>query len=309
MEHESPAVAFPTPVEQPLAHVPRRVVSLVPSVTESLFDLDLGDRLIAVTDYCIHPAQGVASLPKMGGTKNPDLERIIALRPDLVLLNDEENRREDAQALHNAGIPIWVSGPRSIFDTLNLLWDIMTVFDHGVMSARVREIERAYDYQKAAAQVMIPARVFVPIWRDPWMTFNRDTYAHDVLRVCGGLNVFADRERRFPLAADLGEAQALPDDDPRVTGRDRRYPRITLEEVQQAQPDIVLLPSEPYAFGEADAQTMYELNIPAAHRNQIYLVDGSLLTWHGTRVAYALRDLPGVLQGASQPHDSTDDSR
>lgn len=308
MEEQSQAATFPTPVEQPLASVPRRVVSLVPSLTESLFDLDLGDRLIAVTDFCIHPAQGVAALPKIGGTKNPDIERIISLQPDLVLLNDEENRREDAQALHNAGIPIWVSGPRTIFDALNLLWNIMAVFDHGVMSARVREIERAYDYQQAAAQVMPPVRVFVPIWRDPWMTFNRDTYAHDVLRVCGGQNVFADRERQFPLAADLGEADALPDDDPRVANRDRCYPRITLQEIRQAQPEIVLLPSEPYAFDKTDARMMYELDIPAAHHNQIYLVDGSLLTWHGTRVAYALRDLPGVLQGASQPHDS-DDSR
>ncbi len=274
-----------------------RVVSLVPSLTESLFDLDLGDRLVAITDYCTHPPDKVKSLLTIGGTKNPDIARIIDLDPDLVLLNDEENRREDAETLYSAGIPIWVTGPRTVFDVLNLLWNIMAVFDHAVMSTRVREIERAYDYSLAASEAARPARVFAPIWRDPWMTFNKDTYAHNVLRVCGGQNVFAARERRFPLEADLGQADPLPNDDPRVAGRDRRYPRITLEEVVAAQPELVLLPDEPYAFGASDAAELSHLDIPAAHHNRIYQIDGSLLTWHGTRVAYALRDLPGLLMG------------
>lgn len=280
--------------ESPVEGVPQRVVSLVPSLTESLFDLDLGDRLIAITDYCTRPAGRVDALPKVGGTKNPDIARIISLRPDLVLLNDEENRREDAGALQAAGVPIWVTGPRTVFEALNLLWTLMDVFDHPVMVPRVREIERAYDYSLAASRAAEPVRVFVPIWRDPWMTFNRDTYMHDLLRVCGALNVFADRERRFPLAADLGQAEPLPDDDPRVAGRDRRYPRITLDEVVAAQPDMVILPDEPYLFSDADADELRALDIPAAHHGRIVHIDGSLLTWHGTRVAYALRDLPSL---------------
>jgi ABC-type Fe3+-hydroxamate transport system substrate-binding protein len=273
-------------------------VSLVPSMTESLFDLDLGERLIAVTDYCVRPANGVKSLQKVSGTKNPDIDLIYHLEPDLVLLNDEENRREDAEALQAASIPVWVTGPRTVFDALNLLWDIMHVFDHTVMVPRVREIERAYDYTLNAAQAMPSVSVFAPIWCDPWMTFNADTYPHDVLRVCGGQNVFAARERQFPLAADLGQAEPLPDDDPRVIGRDRRYPRITLDEVVEAQPEIVLLSSEPYPFSSDDAELIQALDIPAAQNGQIHFVDGSLLTWHGTRVAYALRDLPQLLAGA-----------
>lgn len=292
-------IPYPSPVDHPPQQPPMRVVSLVPSLTESLFDLDLGDRLVAVTEYCVHPADKVNSLLTVGGTKNPDLARIIELAPDLVLLNDEENRREDAETLHNAGIPIWVTGPRTVFDALNLLWDIMTVFDHAVMSTRVREIERAYDYSLAASKAARPVRVFVPIWRDPWMTFNKHTYAHDVLRVCGGQNVFAERERQFPLEADLGQAEPLPDDDPRVAGRDRRYPRIPLDEVIAAQPELVLLPDEPYTFSASDVAELRQLDVPAAQHNQIYQIDGSLLTWHGTRVAYALRDLPGLLMGAT----------
>lgn len=276
--------------------VPQRVVSLVPSLTESLFDLDLGDRLIAVTDYCVRPAKGVESLPKVSGPKNPDLDRIINLNPDLVLLNDEENRREDAAALQSANIPVWVTGPRTVFDALNVLWAIMDVFEHTVMVPRVREIERAYDYTLGASRAETPVSVFAPIWRDPWMTFNADTYVHDILRVCGGANVFAGRERQFPLEADLGQTDPLPDDDPRVAGRDRRYPRITLDEVIDAQPDVVLLPDEPYAFDENDAELFWSLDIPAAHTGRIHRVDGSLLTWHGTRIAYALRDLPPLLE-------------
>ena len=120
-----------------------------------------------------------------------DVARIIALRPDLVLLNDEESRREDAEALATAGIPLWVTGPRSVLEAVGLLWQIMDVFDHPLMIPRVREIERAYDYTLAAARASAPVPVFVPIWRDPWMTFSADTYAGDMLRVCGGANVFA----------------------------------------------------------------------------------------------------------------------
>jgi ABC-type Fe3+-hydroxamate transport system substrate-binding protein len=264
--HEQAPRTYVSRAESPVDHPPLRVVSLVPSLTESLFDLDLGDRLIAVTDDCVHPAERIKSLPRVGGTKNPDIAWVIALQPDLVLLNDEENRREDAGALRAASVPTWVTSPRSVFDALNVLWDLMDIFDHPVMIPRVREIERAYDYTLGASRAQIPVRVFTPIGRDPWMTFNADTYAHDVLRVCGGENVFA-RE-------------------------DNRYLPITLDDVVEAQPEIVLLPGGPYPFSEPDADIFRTLDIPAAHNGRIVLIDGTLLTWYGTRVVYALRDLP-----------------
>jgi len=127
------------------------------------------------------------------------------------------------------------------------------------------------------------------------MSFNADTYIHDLLRVCGGTNIFAGRERLYPLAADLGRGEAWPEDDPRWQGRDLRYPRVTWEEVVAHQPDVILLPSEPYAFSEADLPLFEQLDVPAAHQGRIHLVDGSLLTWHGTRLAHALEALPKLI--------------
>jgi ABC-type Fe3+-hydroxamate transport system substrate-binding protein len=140
-----------------------------------------------------------------------------------------------------------------------------------------------------------PCRVFAPIWLDPLMTFNADTYIHDLLRICGAVNVFAERDRSYPLKADLGESEPLNRDDPRIFERDTRYPRVTMEEVQAAQPDMILLPSEPFLFTEEHIPLFAALDIPAARNKQILLVDGSLLTWHGTRLAYALDTLPGLL--------------
>jgi len=274
---DQPSRAYYSRIESPVDYAPRRVVSLLPSMTESLFDLDLGDRLIAVTDYCTRPAHGVKSVPRVGGTRHPDIQRILELQPDLVVMSDEENSREDAETLRAAGIPLWVVSPRTVFDVLNLLWNMMDIFDHAVMVPRVREIERAYDYTLSAARAAAPARVFAPIQRDPWMTFNADTYAHDVLRVCGGDNAFA--------------------------GYEQRYPSLSPDEVALAQPEVVLLPDEPYPFTDADLEAIIALDIPAAHNERIYRIDGSLLTWHGTRVAYALRDLPVLLMARSGEHD------
>lgn len=288
------ASARPRPVE----HIPQRVVSLVPSVTESLFDLDLGDRLIAITDYCVRPAEKVAALRKIGGTKNPDVETIIALRPDLVIMNREENRKADAEALQAADVPIWVATPTTVKQAIDLLWDMMNVFEHAAMTERVHFIDIAYEQTLRATAGLIPVRVFVPIWRDPWMTASRDTYLHDLLATCGAENVFADGDRRIPLATATGTADALPPDDARLENRGMRYPRITLDEVVAAQPDLILLPNEPYAFTEQDGDTLAALDTPAGERGQVYLMDGSLLTWHGTRIAYALQDIPPIIMAA-----------
>jgi len=285
-------------MEAPVSKPPRRVVSLVPSVTESMFDLNLGDRLVGITDYCIYPEAGVARLPRVGGTKNPDIKRIVDLAPELVIANREENRKEDVFAIQEAGIPVWVTFPRTVADAFNLLWNIMHVFDEPAMVPRVRLMEQTMDWVGRISEKKLenhPCRVFVPIWLDPLMTFNADTYAHDLLRICGAINVFAERERQYPLKADLGQIEPLSVDDPRAVGRDTRYPRVTMEEVEAAQPDMILLPSEPFHFTEAHIPLFAALETPASHTGQILLVDGSLLTWHGTRLAYALDTLPGLL--------------
>jgi ABC-type Fe3+-hydroxamate transport system substrate-binding protein len=256
------------PVDQP----PRRVVSLIPSVTESLFDLNLGDRLVAVTDFCIYPEAGIAGLPRIGGPKNPNVQQIIALEPDLVIANQEENRRADVEALQAAGIPVWVTFPRTVSDAINLLWNMMHVFDEASMVPRVRLIEQTLDWIVGISRAHEdnPIRVFVPIWKEPLMTINADTYMHDLLRVCGGWNVFA----------------AVED----------RYPPVTWAAVVEAQPDVILLPSEPFAFTAADQTAFAELDVPAARQGRIHLVDGSYLSWHGTRLAQALNTLPALLE-------------
>lgn len=285
-------------MDVPVKTPPRRVVSLVPSVTESLFDLNLGSRLVAVTDYCIYPKEGTAHLPRIGGTKQIDIARIIDLKPHLVIANQEENSQQDIEALQAAGVPVWLTFPKTVADAFNLLWNIMYVFDEPSMVHRVRLIEQTFDWVQRIGERHLeesPCRVFIPIWLDPLMTFNADTYASDLLRVCGAVNVFAERQRRYPLAADVGQEPALAADDPKVAGRDTRYPRVTLEEVVAAQPDKVLLPSEPFAFDTSHVALFAELDIPAARNGAIILMDGSLLTWHGTRLAYALDTLPNLL--------------
>jgi len=246
---------------------PRRAVSLVPSVTESLVDLDLGGWLIAVTDACTQPPGALDHLPRLGDPAAPDCARAIALEPDLVFISDEITPPDDLETLRQAGLTLWITGPRSVFEMLNLLWDLMHVFDHTAMVPRVQAIERAYDATRSAAQAAPPARVFAATGRDPWRTFGRDTYADDLLRVCGGENVFAAWSKRG----------------------------VTLDDILAAQPEVVLLPSEPGAAYEDDATRLAALDIPAARANRIHRVDMTLLTWAGTRAAYALRDLPALL--------------
>jgi ABC-type Fe3+-hydroxamate transport system substrate-binding protein len=283
----------------PVSVPPRRVVSLVPSLTETLFDLALGHTLVGRTDYCIYPQDKVMSVPSVGGTKNPDIARILALNPDLVMANKEENRKEDVEALRTAGVTVWLTFPKTVQDALNLMWDIMNAFENTLMVPRVRLIEYTYDRLNTMAEtreVTQALPVFVPIWLDPLMTINADTYVHDVLRVCGGTNVFADRERLYPLSADLGQTSPYPAGDSRLLGRDTRYPRVTWEEVIARDPHVILLPSEPFAFDESHVPIFQGLNVKASRDGRIHLVDGSYLTWHGTRVAYAMNELPNVLR-------------
>ncbi|RMH36570.1 MAG: ABC transporter substrate-binding protein [Deltaproteobacteria bacterium] len=266
-----------------LARAPRRVVSLVPSDTETIFALGAGDRLIARTDYCVEPAGSVDGIPTVGGTKNPDVDRIVELAPDLVLANQEENARAPLERLARAGIAVLVAFPRRAGDALAHVARIARALGVEREPAATRLLRRGYAALRAAeaqAASARPLRVFAPIWLDPLMTFCGDTYASDVLRLAGAVNVFSDRTRRYPLAADLGNAAPA---DPGE--RDVRYPRVTLDEVRARAPDVVLLPDEPYAFGPADADRFAALGVPAVP------CDGKDLFWHGARTVDAVERL------------------
>jgi hypothetical protein len=140
-------------------------------------------------------------------------------------------------------------------------------------------------------------RVFAPIWNHPLMTFNQDTFGSDMLAQAGADNAFADRERQYPLAADLGRRSPVAAD--RAAGRDRRYPRVTREEVIARAPDLVLLPDEPYAFGPDDARGFASLDIPAARRGAIRLASGKDLFWYGAWAAAALPRLRALVEELS----------
>lgn len=280
---------------------PRRVVSLVPSLTESLFDLGFGEVVVGITEYCVYPAEQVSKLPRVGGTKNPRLEEILALAPDLVLANREENPRQIVEALQAANIPVWVTFPTTVRAALDILWLLVGLFHNRTAASKLETLEIALGWAQNAFSDSRPLRYFCPIWFDEtsdglpwWMTFNHETYTHDLLRIFGGWNIFADRQRRYPLEADLG----LQDpQDP--AGKDTRYPRVGLNELQKANPEIILLPSEPYSF-EAKHETQIRdllLDSLAVRHNRIVPVDGSLLTWHGTRLGRALQELPALLAG------------
>ena len=166
---------------------PRRLVSLVPSVTEILFDFGRGEQVVALTDYCTEPAAGVAGKTTVGGTKNPDVAAIIDLQPDLVLAVAEENRRVDVDQLAAAGVPVYVFEPRTVRDGIDLLWRVADLLGcRSEVAGRIEAIEHELADTEAVAATRPPVRVFCPIWKDPYMTINHDTYIHAMLAACGG---------------------------------------------------------------------------------------------------------------------------
>jgi ABC-type Fe3+-hydroxamate transport system substrate-binding protein len=298
MEQLQPTVNNPDLSPYPMPewdHPPKRVVSLVPSITESLFDLGFGGSLVGISDYCTQPAGKVGEITRVGGPKNPDIETIKGLAPDLVIGNPEENNRKAVEGLADAGIPVWLVFPKTVQDGLDMLRQFLALYhtDNPVMMVNTLQIGLDYAISAAAAQPRV--RYFCPIWTqqhsgtDWWMSFNDDTYPGDLLKNLGGENVFARRKRKYPLAADLG---LEPTD---LTGeRDDRYPRVTAGEVVEAQPELILLPDDPFQFREEHRQTILRLlaDTPAVQNNRVNFIDGSLLTWYGTRLGKALQALP-----------------
>jgi ABC-type Fe3+-hydroxamate transport system substrate-binding protein len=254
-----------------LTAVPARIVSLVPSWTETLFALGVGPRVVGVTRFCVAPAEEVAPLTKVGGTKNPDFGALLKIEPDLVIANAEENRREDIDRLREAGIAVFVTYPRTVPGAVESILRLGVVLDvEPAATALTREIVLTVSGIEASLGVWMKLRlrVFCPVWKNPWMTFNADTYAHDVLRMLGFKNIFAA----------AGE----------------RYPRVTLEQALEARPDIVLLPDEPYVFGEDDVRELKEA-LPQALGRRVLLVSGRDLHWYGVHMVKGLRALNHIL--------------
>ena len=249
----------------------RRIVCLVPSITETLFALGAGERLVGITDYCIHPENQVRSKAKVGGTKNFLVNKVIELDPDLVIANAEENRKHQVDKLEEAGLSVFVTFPKSIDGCLKMIADMASLTGteraarmilSSIEEARTDALRRGSDQ---------PCRVLCPIWKNPYMTINQDTFVNSVIRNSGGRNIFED-------SAD-------------------RYPEFSLSEAAARRPDVILLPTEPYHFGEADTADFHEMGtgIPAIHNRRIHIVEGELLSWYGPRSARALQVISSLL--------------
>ncbi len=250
----------------------RRIVCLVPSITETLFAFGAGASVAGITDYCVHPAGEVRTKNRVGGTKNIMVEKIIALAPDLVIANAEENRKHQVRKLQEAGLQVFVTFPKTIDDCIRMMENVAALC--GAEEAAVpilRDIARERTEVRAIAPRPPPA-VFCPIWKNPYMTVNRDTFVDAVIREAGGRNIFGDH----------------PD----------RYPTITLDEVDRGRPDVVILPTEPYRFSEADKDDLlvHCAEVPAVQTRRIYVVEGELMSWYGPRVARALTKLSALFR-------------
>jgi len=236
-----------------------RVVSLVPSLTEAVAASAPG-LLAGVTDWCTHPPGLPAA--RTGGTKSPDVAAIVALSPDVVLANEEENRPADLAELRAAGIPVWVTRVRSLPEALSSL--------HRMLTIACRQPRPSWLDDAAAGWKQLPQQpertAIVPIWRRPWMVLGRDTFAGDLLARLGVANVYA--------------------------GHPDRYPRIGIDELRGAGASLVVLPDEPYRFTAADGPEAFP-GIASA------LVSGRHLTWYGPSLADAHALLDRQLRAAA----------
>jgi ABC-type Fe3+-hydroxamate transport system substrate-binding protein len=230
-----------------------RVVSLVPSLTESIAVTAPG-LLVGATQWCTHPA--ALDVARVAGTKNPDVAAVVALRPDLVVANAEENRAADLAALRAAGLAVWVTAPSTLPDAFLSLAAMLRACGLS-RPAWLIAAERAWT--TPTGEGARPRRAFVPIWRRPWMCLGSDTFAGDVLSRLGVENIYADDAAR--------------------------YPRVTLDDVRRRTPGLVVLPDEPYAFTVDEGVEVFgEWGVPVAN------VSGRHLTWYGPSLVEA-RDL------------------
>lgn len=226
-----------------------RIISLVPSLTELLIDLGLKKQLIGRTRFCINPAKHVLEIEIVGGTKNPNIEKIIKLKPDFILANKEENRKEDIDELSKHA-EVHVTEIGTISEALLVIHELGNLFERKLEAGKLISDTNELLENRPKNRLLSTAYL---IWKDPWMTIGKDTYIHDVLDTYRLENVF---------------------------GRRSRYPKTSLEELVEKNPDIILLSSEPYPFKEKHAEELRAV-LPAA---KIELVNGEWFSWYGSRM-------------------------
>ena len=241
-----------------MTNTPKRIISLVPSLTELAIDLGLQKHLVGRTRFCVHPKEKVEEIPIVGGTKNPQLDNIRDLDPEYIIANKEENRPEDIEALSN-DFEVNVTQIATIEDALITVHELGKTFDTSEKAKKlINNIQKALEDRP---QVFKLNTAYL-IWKDPWMTVGRDTYIHDIMDHWKLPNVFAEK---------------------------KRYPKISMDDLKRQNPDLILLSSEPYPFKEKHMAQIEEA-CPAA---RVLLVEGEWFSWYGSRMQHAFKRLNG----------------
>lgn len=236
---------------------PKRIVCLVPSLTELLFDLGLEDSIVGLTKFCIYPFHAKQTKTVVGGTKKVRFDKIKSLEPDIILCNKEENS-EEIVALCSKIANTHVSDIYSIADTLALIEQYGALFNRRIEAKSIRD-KINYQYQKFTQYIHDKPSIKVAyfIWRDPWMAAASKTFIHHLLTLCKFENIYADRER---------------------------YPEVALKKMRlEGDPAVVFLSSEPYPFKEEHA---FEVG-RHAHHSKVVFVDGAFFSWYGSRLIKA----------------------
>lgn len=235
---------------------------MVPSLTELVVWLGAGDRLTGRTRFCTEPGDALRHVPVVGGTKDPEVEAIVAAGPSLVLANKEENRREDIESLRAAGLTVLLTDPNTVVEAASM---VETIGEALACTERAAGLAAEIRAEAARASEHSTSRVFVAVWWRPLMGLGSETFGGDVLRAAGAANVLDGRPR---------------------------YPRVTLDEVREARPDLILLPDEPFRFQQRHLA-------PFAGIAPSHLVDGKLLWWYGPRLPESIRTLRALLGSAT----------
>jgi ABC-type Fe3+-hydroxamate transport system substrate-binding protein len=235
-----------------LPAVPKRIISIVPSQTELLFYLGLDEEIIGITKFCTHPADKFKATTKIGGTKQLDIEKIKALKPDLIIGNKEENEKAQVEALMDI-CPVWISDISNLAGALDMIERVGAVIGKAAEAKTLaKTIQQNFDNLKLPSTNLRAAYL---IWRKPYMVAGKNTFIDHMLQQCGLTNAFADN----------------------------RYPEIDNKALIAANPDVILLSSEPYPFRDKHI-TEFKTLVPTA---KVMLVDGEMFSWYGNRLLYA----------------------
>ena len=238
-----------------LLQTPKRIVSIVPSQTELLYDLGLDEEVIGITKFCIHPDEWFKTKARVGGTKKVDVAKVSALQPDLIIANKEENLKEDIEALQSIA-PVWISDIKTLEDALEMIDCIGEIVNKQKEANQlVNAISAEFNILKVLQNLQSITCCYL-IWNNPYMTVGSDTFINNMFQYCGVKNVFADT---------------------------KRYPVVTIQDIQNAMPAMVLLSSEPFPFKQKHIDELQQY-LP---NSKIILVDGEMFSWYGSRLLKA----------------------